>query len=60
MTGQRRKIDRPLKNTARGELEAPVAIDPRQRLALVDLNLPSAGVELNHHISECFAIPGVR
>ena len=30
LTGRRRKIDRPLKNTARRELEAPVAIDPER------------------------------
>ena len=30
LTGRRRNIDRPLKNTARGELEAPVAIDPKR------------------------------
>ncbi len=29
MTGCRRRIDRPLKKTARGELKAPVAIDPK-------------------------------
>ncbi len=31
LTGRRRIIDRPPKKTARGELEAPVAIDPRRR-----------------------------
>ncbi len=30
LTDRRTKIDRPLKNTARGELEAPVAIDPER------------------------------
>ena len=30
LTDHRIRIDRPLKNTARGELEAPVAIDPKR------------------------------
>ncbi len=56
LTGRRIIIDKPLKNTARGELEAPVAIDPRQRVALVELNLHSAGVKLSPHIPHALLI----
>ncbi len=49
-------MHRPLKNTARGELEAPIAIGPRQRLALVELNLHSAGVELSPDIPQALLL----